>query len=249
MAVYEVGHRSAVVSGAGSGIGRAVALGLAGNGASVVVFDLNEGAAREVADEIVVNGGTAVALAGNAADPGDVARSVAAAQEMLPLGIAVNNAGITGERNAIGDYSIEGWRKVMAVNLDSVFYGMREQLPVLAANGGGAIVNMASILASVGNPEYAGYVTAKHALLGLTKNGALEYARQNVRVNAVGPGYIRTPLLADDPETVKFLEDKHPIGRLGTPEEVANLVLFLASDAASFITGSYHLVDGGYTAQ
>lgn len=249
MAVYDVGNRSAIVSGAGSGIGRAVALELAGNGASVVVFDLDEEAAGKVADEIVVSGGNAVAFAGDAADPDTVARSVAAAQELLPLGIAVNNAGISGETDLIGDYSTESWRKVMAVNLDSVFYAMREQLPVLAANGGGAIVNMASILGSVGFPNSSAYVTAKHGLLGLTQNGALEYASQKVRVNAVGPGFIRTPLLADDPDTMKFLADKHPLGRLGTPEEVASLVAFLASDAAGFITGSYHLVDGGYTAQ
>ncbi|MFC4377139.1 SDR family NAD(P)-dependent oxidoreductase [Nocardia halotolerans] len=249
MAVYDVGGRSAIVSGAGSGIGRAVALALGGNGASVLAFDLDADAARKVADEIVVAGGTAVAFAGDAADPETVERSVAAAQELSPLGIAVNNAGITGESNLVGDYSTQSWRKVMSVNLDSVFYALRAQLPVLVANGGGSIVNMASILGSVGFPTSAAYVTAKHGVVGLTRTAALEYATQGVRVNAVGPGFIRTPLLADDAETTDFLSAKHPIGRLGTPEEVADLVLFLASDAATFITGSYQLVDGGYTAQ
>ncbi|MFE1594486.1 SDR family NAD(P)-dependent oxidoreductase [Nocardia sp. NPDC058705] len=248
MAVYDVGGRSAIVSGAGSGIGRAVAIELAANGASVLVFDLNGDAAEKVADEIVSAGGIGVAFDGDAADPETVERSVAAAQKLAPLGIAVNNAGITGESNPIGDYSIASWRKVMSVNLDSVFYALRAQLPVMVGNGGGSIINMASILGSVGFPGSSAYVAAKHGVVGLTQNAALEYATQGVRVNAVGPGFIHTPLLSDDAETTKFLADKHPIGRLGTPEEVANLVLFLASDASVFITGSYQLVDGGYTA-
>lgn len=249
MAVYDVGGRSAIVSGAGSGIGRAVALELGANGASVLVFDLDGAAAKRVADEIVGAGGIALAFSGDAADPDTVERSVAAARDLGPLRIAVNNAGISGESNPIGEYSTESWRKVMSVNLDSVFYGMRAQLPEMVTAGGGSIVNMASILGSVGFSGSAAYVAAKHAVVGLTQNGALEYATQGVRVNAVGPGFIRTPLLAGDAETMQFLADKHPIGRLGTPEEVASLVLFLVSDASVFITGSYQLIDGGYTAQ
>lgn len=249
MAVYDVGGRSAIVSGAGSGIGRAVALELGANGASVLVFDLNGEAAQKVADEIVGAGGIAVPFDGDAADPDTVGRSVAAAQDLGPLKIAVNNAGISGESNLIGDYSTESWRKVMSVNLDSVFYALRAQLPVMVAAGGGSIVNMASILGSVGFPMSSAYVTAKHGVVGLTQNAALEYATQGVRVNAVAPGFIRTPLLDDTIDATKFLVDKHPVGRLGTPEEVANLVLFLVSDASTFITGGYQLVDGGYTAQ
>jgi NAD(P)-dependent dehydrogenase (short-subunit alcohol dehydrogenase family) len=131
-----------------------------------------------------------------------------------------------------------------------VFYGMRAQLPAIAANGGGAIVNMASVLGSVGIPMSSAYVTTKHGVLGLTKNAALEYGAQKVRVTAVGPGFIRTPLLEAnlDAEARAALEAQHALGRLGTPEEVAALVAFLASDAATFITGSYHLVDGAYAA-
>ncbi|MQY17067.1 SDR family NAD(P)-dependent oxidoreductase [Nocardia macrotermitis] len=251
MAVYDVANRSAIVSGGGSGIGRAVALELARSGAGVLVFDLNASHASDVAEEIRAAGGKAAPFDGDASDPDTARRSVEAARELGSLRIAVNNAGIGGEAVPVGEYSTESWRKVLSVNLDGVFYGMREQLPAIASAGGGAIVNMASVLGSVGFPNSSAYVTSKHGLLGLTQNAALEYAPQQVRVTAVGPGFIETPLLSAtmDEEAHTFLASKHALGRLGTPEEVAGLVAFLASDAATFITGSYHLVDGGYTAQ
>jgi NAD(P)-dependent dehydrogenase (short-subunit alcohol dehydrogenase family) len=251
MATYDVGERSAIVTGAGSGIGRAVARLLAANGAAVLVTDINEAGAKAVADEIHAQGGTAAILVGNVADQEFAEHSVAAASELGPLRIAVNNAGIGGASAPLGDYPLDSWRQVIEVNQNAVFYGLRAQLPAIAAEGGGAIVNVASILGSVGFATSSAYVTAKHAIVGLTKNAALEYAAQGVRVNAVGPGFIVTPLIDAnlDAETQAFLAGKHAIARLGTPEEVAALVVFLVSDAASFITGSYHLVDGGYTAQ
>jgi len=243
--------QTALVTGAGSGIGEAIAKGLAASGARVLVQDLHEDAAARVTAEITASGGTAQAAGGDVADPATVEALVAEAVAFGGgLTLLVNNAGIGGPLAPVGEYPLDGWRRVMGVNLDGVFYGMRFAIPEMLKAGGGAIVNIASILGSVGFANASAYTAAKHALLGLTKAAALEYSAKGIRVNAIGPAFIDTPLLGNLPPGAKeALVGAHPIGRLGRSEEVADLTQFLLSDKASFISGSYHLIDGGYCAQ
>ena len=240
--------RTAIVTGAGSGIGAAIARELAASGATVVVADLDAGHARAVAEEI---GGTAFAQACDVTDPAAVERMVAVAVERSGgLHLLVNNAGIGGPLEPTGAYPLDGWKRVIDVNLNGVFYGHRYAIPAIEASGGGAIVNNSSILGSVGYAHAVAYTAAKHGVVGLTKVAAMEYSARGIRVNAIGPAFIDTPLLDNLPAGAReSLVAAHPIGRLGTPEEVAALTLFLLSDRAGFITGSYHLVDGAYTAQ
>ena len=167
------------------------------------------------------------------------------------LHLAVNNAGIGGKAAPVGELDLDDWDRVIGINLNGVLYGLRYQIPAMLEAGAekSAIVNISSIHGSVAAPNNAAYTAAKHGVVGLTKNAAAEYGSQKLRINAVGPAYIKTPLLEKslDEATMTALEEKHTLTRLGTSEEVANLVTFLLSDQASFITGSYHLVDGGYT--
>ncbi|HJS20704.1 MAG TPA: glucose 1-dehydrogenase [Anaerolineales bacterium] len=242
----------AIVTGAASGIGEAVAQAIAARGGQVVVADINQDAAERAATAIGETGGSAQAIAGDVADPAAMEAMVQFAVETYGgLDVAVNNAGIGGPLSPTGEYPVDGWRRVIDINLSGVFYCMRYQIPAMLARGGGAIINVASILGAVGTANSPAYVAAKHGVLGLTKAAAIEYATRNIRINSVGPGYIATPLLTStlDEAALQAIADLHPVKRLGASEEVAALIVFLASDEAAFITGSYHLVDGGYTAQ
>jgi len=249
---YDFKDKVALVTGAASGIGAAVAQLLAVSGAKVMIADLDADGAKTVAEAILAQGGVAKAIEVDVTAPVEVEAMVDATRRQYGgLHLAVNNAGIGGASAPTGEYPLESWRKVMATNLDSVFYGMRYQIPAIQASGGGAIVNMASILRSVAFANAPAYVAAKHGMVGLTKTAAIEYARHGIRINSIGPGFIDTPLLSKnlDAATLTAIAGMHPVGRLGTASEVAALTAFLLSDDASFITGSYHLVDGGYTAQ
>lgn len=244
-----------LVTGGGSGIGREASLGFARGGAKVVVCDLDESSGAETVALVEQAGSSAIFVKTDVGKPEDVEAAVAAGVEAFGgLHIVVNNAGIGGEAALTGDYSLEGWHKVIDVNLHGVFYGMRYGIPAILASGGGSIVNISSILGLVGWGTAPAYVASKHAVSGLTKAAAVEYAQQGIRINSVHPGFIETPLLTKagivpGTDGYNFIASKHAVNRLGTADEVANLIVWLCSDEASFVTGSNMTVDGGYTCQ
>lgn len=245
-------NKVAIITGAGSGLGEETAHLFAKEGAKVVVSDIDEDAANKVVSAIKKDSGEAFFIKADTSNPEEIEQLVKKTVDKYGgLHIAVNNAGISGPQEPIADYPVDGWQKIIDISLSGVFYGIKYQIPAMLKSGGGSIINMSSILGQVGQAASAGYVAAKHAVVGLTKTAAIDYGKKNIRVNAVGPGFVYTGMVNEDTmgkEGIQDLESKHAMGRLGKPKEIAEMCLFLASEKSSFSTGDYYPVDGGYLA-
>ena len=252
MSTTKFNGKVALVTGGGRGIGKACAMSFAQQGARVVVADIDEENGRSVVEQIKKAGGDTIFLTVDVSDPETVEKMVRDSVEAFgQLDIAINNAGISGAQSETGEYKIEDWLKVIDINLNGVFYCMRYEITQMVKQGAGAIVNLSSILGTRALEKSAAYTTAKHGVVGLTKTAAIEYGKRGIRVNAVAPGFIQTPMVAAgslEEEALEGIKAQHALGRLGKPEEVAALITFLCSDDASFMTGGYYPVDGGYLA-
>jgi len=240
----------AVVTGAGSGIGRATARLLAGRGARVIGADLSIESGQQTADDIIYLGGDSKFLQLDVADPVAVETLFKSINETEGrLDVLVNCAGIATTRAPLADYPIADWQHGINVNLNGTFYCIKYAIPLMLNTGGGAIVNLSSVMGTVSDPSGSNYCAGKHALVGMTKSVAQEYASQGIRINAVAPGIIETPMTAphlENNEAKNHLLSATPVGRFGTPEEVAALIAFICSDEAGYINGSYYPIDGGF---
>jgi len=238
----------AIITGGGSGIGRAAALRFSVEGAKVMVADMNKQAGIETVRVIKENGGDAEYLYTDVSIPEDVEKLVKTTVETYGrLDILVNNAGISHAENKISDLPVEDWKKVVDVCLNGVYFGMKYGIPEMLKNGGGSVINTASVAGIKGQKLLAAYTAAKSGVIAVTKSTALEYGKHNIRVNAIAPGIIDTPITTEWKKSAKWeaLSTANALRRVGHPEEVANVLLFLASEEASFITGTTIVVDGG----
>ena len=240
--------KCAVVTGASSGIGQATALLLAQHGAKVIVSDINEAAGNKTVDLIQIAGGTAKYIACNGANKEEVKELMV--QSIAAFGaikFAVNNAGIGGTLAPTHEVKFEDWDRMLAINLSGVFYCLKEEISAMLHHGGGNIVNVASLAGLGPVPRGNPYCAAKHGVIGLTRTAAVEYAKLNIRVNAVCPGWTETAIIDPLPESMleNSIKNYVPMGRLGKPEEIAETIVWLLSDKASFITGHSLAIDGG----
>jgi NAD(P)-dependent dehydrogenase (short-subunit alcohol dehydrogenase family) len=251
--VADVTGKVAIVTGGASGIGRAAAVRLALGGASILVADRDEVGGHGTVELIADAGGVAHFCTVDVTDPNAIIAMVDDAVATYGrLDLAVNNAGMSGTYAALGDQTLEDWNRTLAVNLTSVFLSMQAEIAAMIDTGGGSIVNTASGAGLMGFANLPAYVASKHGVVGLTKSVALEFARKGIRVNAVCPGSVRTPMLegftGGDEAALQGMGKMQPIGRLGTPDEIAEAIAWLCSDAASFVTGVALPVDGGVMA-
>jgi len=244
----------ALVTGAASGIGRASALALARAGAAVCVSDINGDGAAETAQQIIDEGGTAIALTCDVTKGSDVLAMVAATVDALgPLDAAVNNAGIAGSfDDRLHEADDDMFERVLAVNLRGVWHCMKAELAQMLSAGGGSIVNIASVAGLIGAPKAAAYTASKHAVVGITKSAAVDYAKLGIRVNAICPAYTDTAMVQSaiegNPLMAHIMERAIPMGRLGQASEIGEAVVWLCSDASSFVTGHSLVLDGGLVA-
>jgi len=246
-------HKVILITGAASGIGRAMAELMAREGARLVLGDIQAQAGESLLQQLTAAGHEAVFQFCDVSQPEHAQALVdLAVRQYGRLDVACNNAGISGAHAALADLSVEQWRQVQSINLDGVFYGLKAQIQAMCKTGGGSIINTSSVMGQIAIAGSGAYTAAKHGVVGLTRCAAIEYGSQGIRVNAIGPAYVSTPLtasMADYPEVMAQAEAAHALGRFARPEEVAELAVWLASDRASFVTGAYYPVDGGYLAR
>lgn len=248
-------NKTVIITGGLSGIGKACAIAAAKEGANLAIADMKSDTTDKSMEEIKKENPKAIFID---CDVSEFAQMESAIGKVVKtfgtLDVALNNAGIGGEANKVGDMTEEAWLKVIGVNLNGVFNGMKHELAQMAKQKNGVIVNMSSILGKVGFATSSHYVAAKHGVIGLTQTAALEYAEQGIRINAICPGFIETPLLtnagiSDNTEVKQHIIDLHPMKRLGKSEEIAKGFIFLASDESSFVSGTALEIDGGYLAE